>query len=253
MLKFAGAGPSLEMSPSMHETKLANAELNASPTSAAIKESLSMPTKKVLQDYEKHMTGHEALLKRSLTQLDKDVEAHQEQLAKEQALKAAMEARLEKKRRAREDRAEKGREAGRKKGQKMDVDSPGGDEGEDQPGSDVNQHDEGADVGEAWGLLHNGDTLNENPRVGDVEVVKPGERASFQTPTLLDRHDLPDLGFSPVKSDTFFEKNCSDECDEENLGYFEFDWVDPETVGQANFSKDLGQLFYGGLAPLGSC
>ena len=127
LVKFAAAGPNLTISPNMRSTKLAsvNDKLEPSPKSMAAKLALSAPSKKGLQEYEKHLSGHEALLKKSLSQLDKDIENQQEQLERDKALQLAMEARLAKKQKAREARAEKGREAGAKKGRKMaEMESP---------------------------------------------------------------------------------------------------------------------------------
>ncbi|CAE7230711.1 PREP1 [Symbiodinium sp. CCMP2592] len=230
--KLALSGPIVPMSPSMKSTRLGmlGDKLQTDRSPEATHALTQCRSKKDLSEWDRRMAGHEGLLKKALTQLDKDIEHHQEQAEKEKAMKEMLEARLEKKKRAMESRKAKGRVAGIKQGKAHEELQSGSGEDSDGsdavPGQDKNGHGGGKNPGHAdnedtkdqeWRFAQGADALIRNKAVG-VDYVSRGsssDSVTFVNPTMLTSLDLKGFGFDQEVSDAMYKEHVIGSDDED--------------------------------------
>ena len=229
--KFALSGPIVPMSPSMKSTRLGmlGDKLQADRSSEATHALTHCSSKKDLSEFDRRMAGHEGLLKKALSQLDKDIDHHQEQAEKEKAMKELLQARLEKKRKAMESRKAKGRAAGIKQGKAHEELQSGS--GEDSDGSDAvpgqgkNDHGGGENPGhehdedtkdQEWRFAQEADALIRNKAFG-VDFVHRGsssDSVTFVNP-LFTSLDLKGFGFDQAVSDAMYKEHVIGSDDED--------------------------------------
>lgn len=115
-LQFASAAPGVALSPaSVKTTHLGKQEAlpSPSPDSKTKRVALSEPTKRSLQDYEKHLAGHEATLRKGLQELDKATSEFQEAIAVKEAMRERTKQRQEQKRKREQELLAAARRSGR--------------------------------------------------------------------------------------------------------------------------------------------
>ena len=221
LVRFASAGPQLEVSPSMQQTRLANKDLQElSPLTASLKEGLTDPTKQGVTAYEKMMSANESTLKKSLAMLDNQVLQCQEAREKARVMKEELEKRMAKKRKAMATATDKGRKAATSQlnkkgssdsGEASDKDDDNEGEGDDN-GDDM-MHDDTAGDCDIWMLGSNVEELHDlMPH--NVEVRRLTETSSFVIPVIFQFPDAAPtaLGWTQERSDEMFQKHmdCND-------------------------------------------
>ncbi|CAE7311851.1 unnamed protein product [Symbiodinium sp. CCMP2456] len=265
--KFALSGPIVPMSPSMKSTRLGmlGDKLQADRRSEATHGLSRCNSKKDLSDFDKLMAGHEGLLKKALSQLDKDVEHHQEQAEKERAMKELLQARLQKKKQIMESRRAKGRAAGLKQGKvQEELQSASGDGSDAEPGENERGHSDGEkpeheDANE-WRFAQEADALIRDKAFG-VDFVFRGsssDSVTFVNPTMLTSLDLNGFGFDQAVSDALYKEHVIGNDDEDdaaddagdadqpkNLNYFKSVLASPVDEWTKSFPEVLEKLVAG--------